>query len=71
MEEIWKDVPGFKGLYQVSNLGQVKSFKKSSKFHSPDEYILKSSTINSGYRIVELYNQNKKKQKYKFIDWLR
>jgi hypothetical protein len=24
MEEIWKDVKGFEGLYQVSNLGNVK-----------------------------------------------
>lgn len=25
MEEIWKDIPGYEGLYQVSNLGNVKS----------------------------------------------
>lgn len=25
MEEIWKDVPGYEGMYQVSNLGRVKS----------------------------------------------
>lgn len=25
MEEIWKDIPGYEGRYQVSNLGQVKS----------------------------------------------
>lgn len=24
MQEVWKDVKGFKGLYQVSNLGNVK-----------------------------------------------
>jgi len=24
--ETWKDIPGYKGLYQVSNLGRVKSF---------------------------------------------
>lgn len=27
MEEIYKDVIGYEGLYQVSNLGNVKSFK--------------------------------------------
>lgn len=27
MEEIWKDIEGFEGLYQVSNLGRVKSFR--------------------------------------------
>lgn len=25
MEEIWKDVPGFEGYYQVSSMGRVKS----------------------------------------------
>ena len=25
MEEIWKDVPNYEGLYQVSNLGNVRS----------------------------------------------
>ena len=25
MEEIWKDIPGYEGLYQVSNLGNIKS----------------------------------------------
>ena len=25
MTEIWKDVAGYEGLYQVSNLGQVRS----------------------------------------------
>lgn len=26
--EIWKDIKDFEGMYQVSNLGRVKSFKK-------------------------------------------
>lgn len=25
MEEIWKDIEGYEGRYQVSNLGRVKS----------------------------------------------
>ena len=25
MKEIWKDIENFEGLYQVSNLGRVKS----------------------------------------------
>ena len=28
MEEIWKDIPGYEGLYQVSNLGRVKSLPR-------------------------------------------
>ena len=28
MEEIWKDVKGFEGLYQVSNMGRVRSIDR-------------------------------------------
>lgn len=28
MEEIWKDVKGYEGIYQVSNLGRVKSLPR-------------------------------------------
>lgn len=28
MEEIWKDIKGYEGLYQVSNLGSVKSLDR-------------------------------------------
>jgi hypothetical protein len=28
MKEVWKDVEGYEGLYQVSNLGRVKSLPK-------------------------------------------
>lgn len=27
--EIWKDIPRFKGLYQASNLGRIKSLRKN------------------------------------------
>ena len=27
-QEIWKDIPGYEGLYQVSNLGRVKALPK-------------------------------------------
>lgn len=29
MQEIWKDIEGYEGLYQISNFGRVKSFCKS------------------------------------------
>lgn len=28
MEEIWKDIPGYEGEYQASNLGRIKSLKR-------------------------------------------
>ena len=29
MEELWKDIPDYEGLYQVSNLGRVKNIRGS------------------------------------------
>ena len=46
MEEIWKDVVGYNGLYQVSNLGNIKN---------RDGRILKQQTRNHGYLSVWLY----------------
>lgn len=62
MEEIWKDISGYEGLYQISNLGRVKSFRCSSKFGKPTEFILKPSLINSGYGVVTLYSNEKKRK---------
>lgn len=33
MEEIWKDIEGFEGLYQVSNLGRVRSLDREVGSH--------------------------------------
>ena len=32
-KEIWKDIKGYEGLYQVSNLGNVKSLYKFHKMN--------------------------------------
>lgn len=50
MKEIWKDIKGYEGLYQVSNLGRVKSLKryvkeKNGKCHLVEEQIKKPSII--------------------------
>lgn len=35
MEEIWRDIEGYEGLYQASNLGRVKSlWGRSDYSHS-------------------------------------
>lgn len=55
--EIWKDVVGFEGLYQVSNLGNVKSL---NYLRSGQERILKQNTINKrGCRQVKLFRDGK------------
>ena len=62
MNEIWKDIPGYAGLYQISNLGRIKSFRRSTKFHKVEEYILKPSVANNGYCQVTLYDNGKRKK---------
>lgn len=52
MEEIWKDIEGYEGLYQVSNMGRVRSLKYKK------ERILKPRK-QSGYYRVSLYNDKK------------
>ncbi len=31
IDEIWKDIIGYEGLYQISNLGRVKSLGNNKK----------------------------------------
>lgn len=42
MTEVWKDIKEYEGLYQVSNLGRVKSLPKNHRYGSKSERILKS-----------------------------
>lgn len=64
MNEIWKDIDGYVGLYQVSNFGRIKSLRKWQKAHCPDEYILKPYLSNNGYYQITLYAPGKKKKKF-------
>lgn len=60
MEEIWKNVENYEGLYQVSNLGRVKSFPRNGTIKK--ERILKQTIDNNGYLIVGLHKNNKAKK---------
>lgn len=55
MNEIWKDIPGYEGKYEVSNLGRVRSLKFNKT------KILKQDTNKRGYKRVNLYKNGKKK----------
>jgi hypothetical protein len=52
--EIWKDVVGYKGLYQVSNLGRIKSLPRNGTVKT-DVY-LKARDNGKGYMQVSLRN---------------
>ena len=48
--EIWKDAVGYEGLYQVSNMGRVKSMARLSiQGHQIYERILKPGKVKHGY----------------------
>jgi len=49
--EVWKDIEGYEGHYQVSNKGRVKSFKLNR------EKILKLETQN-GYKSIKIHGDN-------------
>lgn len=65
--EIWKDVPGYEGLYKISSTGKVKSLFRVVRFknHTRDikEKILKVTLTPDGYYRVEL-NKDCKGKKY-------
>lgn len=53
MAEIFKDIQGFEGLYQISNFGKVKSLLNGK------EKILKQKRNSKGYLSVALRKDNK------------
>ena len=58
MNEMWKDVVDYEGLYQVSNQGNVKSLDYR---HTGQERILKQTFGKDGYLRVCLYKDGKMK----------
>lgn len=54
--EVWKNVPGYEGLYQVSNLGRIKRTFKNGK-----DRIMKGKLDKDGYIQVILSRHQTKK----------
>ena len=63
--EVWKDVVGYEGLYEVSNRGNVRSIERiSSQGRKIGGIILKPAYNNGGYLLVSLCKNGKVKSKY-------
>lgn len=60
MNEIWKDVSGFEGRYQISNLGNLRNTKTKR--------LIKPYLNNRGYYIYNLW-QNCKQHKFLLLDY--
>ena len=68
MKEIWKDIKGYEGLYQISNLGMVKRIKRNLYVNAYNksivinaEKILKLNHVKSGYIFITLTANNTKR----------
>jgi len=66
MEEIWKDIKGYEGYYQISNRGRVKSLARKTKYQNTTRELkekIKSTFISTnGYERVELSKDNSNKK---------
>jgi len=61
-EEIWKSIKGYEGLYEVSNLGNVKSLSRLT-YNGKGEFKTKERPIKTqlgwhGYLFSTLYKEN-------------
>ena len=71
MVEEWRDIAGYEGWYQVSNIGNVKSIKRRHNSHGHwcilhTEIILKPTLFGKGYQCVRLAPVNKNEKKRGF-----
>jgi len=55
MVEVWKDIVGYENLYQVSNIGRIKSL--SNRSNHKDEKILKDFVVQ-GYKCINLFKNS-------------
>jgi predicted XRE-type DNA-binding protein len=58
MDELWKDIPGYEGHYQISNLGRVKSIKFKN-------HRIMKTKVDMGYEQIGLRLPNKIKKFFK------
>ena len=64
--EAWKAIPGYEGLYEVSDLGRVRSLDRMIKLHHGGEYrrkgrIRKLVANNDGYLNVALSKEGEQR----------
>ena len=65
--EIWKDITGYEGIYQVSNTGRVRrvgDYKNQSSSWKSGYKILRAGDNGRGYLFVNLSKDNKRCRKY-------
>jgi hypothetical protein len=59
--EIWKSIPGYEGLYSVSNMGRIKSHERIDPAgRCLPESIKKPSTHRTGYLNIDLFKNGRR-----------
>lgn len=51
MAEIWRPIPGYEGMYEISNFGEVRSWRQIGGNHKPGRRADKPHTVSPFYRI--------------------
>lgn len=68
IEEEWRDVYGYEGIYEVSNLGRIKSLSRKrvngSGYYIQKEKILKQAMTSTGYKMIG-FSVNKARKYFK------
>lgn len=62
MKEVWKPIEGYEGLYDISNLGRVKSLPKQSGSRlNINSTIMRLGSDKNGYSVISLSKNGKYK----------
>lgn len=61
MKEVWKEIDGYEGLYQVSNFGQVRGMDRIVNGRKLKGNFLKHDIVSGGYHRISLCNNNIRK----------
>lgn len=70
MTEEWRDIKGYEGLYQISNLGRVKVLEKRNvswginRKKTVPEHIKTINIAKNGYYMVDLFKEHYRKRVY-------
>ena len=69
-EEIWKDVKGYEGLYQCSNLGRIKSLDREITVTRKNTFTkllkggIRTQQNRTGYKAITLFKDGKRATYY-------
>lgn len=57
--EIWREIPGYEGLYEVSNTGRIRSLRPKTRIADKEGGIMRQKYDTKGYLRVNLHKEGK------------